>query len=179
MSSGDLIAQTCFEHTPMSKIDWLRTARFGLIGATFVGPTIRIWFLKLEKLVGSGVTVQKTLSKVALDQLCFAPAFQVPILAYIGLLQGQNLSQIHVKIKRELKDIILTGWKVSSVQHVSIHLKPKIRISVTDLACHSTHELLLRALSCETVSCGTCGLRLEFLFSMESQFQSWILFGQK
>ena len=128
MSSGDLIAQTCFERTPMSKIDWLRTARFGLIGATFVGPTIRIWFLKLEKLVGSGVTVQKTLSKVALDQLCFAPAFQVPILAYIGLLQGQNLSQIHVKIKRELKDIILTGWKVSSVQHVSIHLEPKIVI---------------------------------------------------
>ena len=66
----------------------------------------------MEKLLGSSVTVKATLSKVALDQICFAPLFQVPVLTYIGLMQGQALSNIKVKLQKEWGDIVITGWKV-------------------------------------------------------------------
>lgn len=56
--------------------------------------------------------MRKTLSKVALDQLGFAPVFTVAILGSIGLLQGQSLSNIKVKLENEYVDIMLTGWKV-------------------------------------------------------------------
>ena len=36
MSSGDLIAQCWLEQVPIQKIDWSRTARFGIIGCAFV-----------------------------------------------------------------------------------------------------------------------------------------------
>ena len=36
MASGDLIAQCWLEQVPVQKIDWARTARFGIIGCIFV-----------------------------------------------------------------------------------------------------------------------------------------------
>ena len=36
MASGDLIAQCWLEKVPVQKIDWSRTARFGIIGCIFV-----------------------------------------------------------------------------------------------------------------------------------------------
>ena len=36
MSSGDVIAQCWLEQVPIQKIDWSRTARFGIIGCAFV-----------------------------------------------------------------------------------------------------------------------------------------------
>lgn len=76
------------------------------------GPSIRFWYLALERLLGAGVTVKTTLSKVALDQIGFAPLFQIPVLTYIGLLQGQKLSNIKAKLQQEWGDIVITGWKV-------------------------------------------------------------------
>ena len=67
----------------------------------------------MERIVGSGVTIQKTLTKVALDQLGMAPVFTVGILTLIGLFQGQNLQNIKTKLNDELMDIVINGWKVS------------------------------------------------------------------
>lgn len=64
-------------------------------------------------MLGSSITVSATLSKVALDQIGFAPLFQIPVLTYIGLLQGQQLSAIKTKLENEWVDIVVTGWKVS------------------------------------------------------------------
>ena len=36
MASGDIIAQCWLEKVPVQKIDWSRTARFGIIGCIFV-----------------------------------------------------------------------------------------------------------------------------------------------
>ena len=67
----------------------------------------------MERIVGSGVTIQKTLTKVTLDQLGMAPVFTVGILTLIGLFQGQNLQNIKTKLNDELMDIVINGWKVS------------------------------------------------------------------
>ena len=67
----------------------------------------------MERIVGPGVTIQKTLTKVALDQIGFAPFFTAGILTLIGLFQGQNLQNIKMKLNDDLMDIVINGWKVS------------------------------------------------------------------
>ena len=78
----------------------------------FQGPLIRAWFLTLEKLLGSAVTLRITFAKVVLDQLLFAPSQQTTILVTIGALQGFTLQQIKDKVRNELYTITTTGWKV-------------------------------------------------------------------
>ena len=63
-------------------------------------------------MVGASVTVRTTLSKVALDQLAFAPVFSGLILSVIGAFQGLRFVDIRQKLEREYLDIILNGWKV-------------------------------------------------------------------
>ena len=77
------------------------------------GPLIRGWFLTLEKIFGSTVTLKRTVAKVTLDQLFYAPSQQTVILVTIGALQGFSLQQIGDKVQRELPTITFTGWKVS------------------------------------------------------------------
>jgi protein Mpv17 len=78
---------------------------------------IRTWFLTLEKLFGQVVTVRRTVGKVVLDQLAFAPFSQMTVLTTIGALQGQNLTKIKTKIINELPSITFTGWKVIVHHH--------------------------------------------------------------
>ena len=66
----------------------------------------------MERIIGSGVTVRKTLSKVFLDQVGFAPIFTIGILSMIGLFQGQDKASLKAKLNDELVDIVVNGWKV-------------------------------------------------------------------
>ena len=62
MGAGDALSQTVIEKK--SKYDFERTVRFSAIGSFFVAPTIRVWYLTLEKWFGAGVTISTTLKKV-------------------------------------------------------------------------------------------------------------------
>jgi len=46
-------------------------------------------------------------------QIGFSPAFTVVIISTIGLLQGMDVEHIKTKLKNELLDVIVTGWKVN------------------------------------------------------------------
>ena len=95
----------------------------------------------MERFVGSGVTIQKTLTKVGLDQFGFSPIFTSGILTMIGLFQGQTLGSIKTKLDNELLDIVVNGWKVRilftnplcsrNFQNV------KLRSSIQEFICHS------------------------------------------
>ena len=125
MVLGDVIAQIYLEQIPPRQLDIHRSARFGLIGMTFVAPTVRIWYLSMEKMLGSSVTLANTFRKVGIDQLAFAPLLTAGIVAYIGKLQGQSTSDIKVKLKQELKRIVITGWKIwPTVQIVNFYFVP-------------------------------------------------------
>ena len=67
----------------------------------------------MERMTGSSVTIRATVHKLVLDQGCFAPMFQFPVLTSIGILQGHNFENIKTKIRNEFWDIVTTGWKVS------------------------------------------------------------------
>ena len=112
MSTGDVIAQVWLEKKGWNTFEFSRAARFAFLGCCLVGPVIRTWYVALEKIVGSGVTLKLTAAKVGLDQFLFAPIFTVVLLSGIGALQGQSLQEIRNKLDHELVDIVLTGWKV-------------------------------------------------------------------
>ncbi|KAL1417992.1 hypothetical protein MTO96_005979 [Rhipicephalus appendiculatus] len=63
MLSGDLIAQKVLER------------RFFIMGIAFVGPALRVWYLTLERIVGSGGGRAMVVKKVFLDQAVFTPVF--------------------------------------------------------------------------------------------------------
>lgn len=46
-------------------------------------------------------------------QVGFSPIFTSVIISTIGLMQGMDLNHIRTKLKNELVDVILTGWKAS------------------------------------------------------------------
>jgi len=86
---------------------------------------VRGWYLTMERLLGSSVTLINTFRKVGLDQLGFAPIFTVGILSCIGKLQGQSVGEIKLKLESELKDIVLTGWTIwPAAQLINFYFVP-------------------------------------------------------
>ena len=67
------------------------------------------------------MTLKRTVAKVTLDQLFYAPSQQTVILVTIGALQGFSLQQIGDKVQRELPTITFTGWKVS-IMNNALHI---------------------------------------------------------
>ena len=142
MGAGDAISQLIVEKNQNYEIS--RSIRFGAIGCLFVAPTIRLWYLTLEKWFGSGVTVQSTIKKVATDQLLFAPIFSAAIIGVIGTSQSitnlafsakadrnkyaafrEDISSVGIKLKADYKDVLITGWKIwPATQIVNFYLVP-------------------------------------------------------
>ena len=84
---------------------------------------VRGWLLILENIFGPTVILKKTLQKLALDQLAFAPFNQTIMLTSVGLMQGlTSLQLIKEKLKNELPTVMFTGWKV--IFSTSIYVIP-------------------------------------------------------
>jgi len=126
LSTGDVIAQKFVEGR--TDIEATRVLRFGTIGCFLIAPVIRGWYLSLERVV-TPLRVPNafaaTLAKVSLDQLAFAPIFNVVLISIIGLSQGETVAKIEAKLKREYMDVLITGWKLwPAVQMANFFLVP-------------------------------------------------------
>ena len=142
MGAGDALSQTVIEKK--SKYDFERTVRFSAIGSFFVAPTIRVWYLTLEKWFGAGVTISTTLKKVGTDQIFFAPLFSAAIISVIGTSQAiskaimtepdskkrydilkKDVAQVGHKLQRDYTDVVLTGWTIwPATQLINFYLVP-------------------------------------------------------
>ena len=141
MGAGDVLSQLAIERK--DKYDIGRTVRFTAIGSLFVAPTIRVWYLTLEKWFGAGVTVNATFKKVATDQLFFAPLFSAAIISVIGTSQAvsktildskesnkyeilkKDISLVGSRLKADYIDVVLTGWTIwPATQLVNFYLVP-------------------------------------------------------
>ena len=141
MGAGDALSQKVIEKKP--KYDFERTVRFTAIGFFFVAPTIRVWYLTLEKWFGAGVTISTTLKKVGTDQLFFAPLFSAAIISTIGTSQAiskaimsepgnkrydivkKDIVQVGHKLQRDYTDVVLTGWTIwPATQLINFYLVP-------------------------------------------------------
>ncbi|XP_059611248.1 protein Mpv17 [Phlebotomus argentipes] len=110
MASGDLIAQTVVEKTSINKLDYLRTGQFFAIGLCMAGPGLRFWYGILDRHIHGRSVKIRTLKKVALDQLVFAPVFMMAFLGVVGAMKGQQLPQIEEKIRADYVDILKTNY---------------------------------------------------------------------
>ena len=142
MGAGDALSQLVIEKK--SKYEIERTLRFAAIGSFFVAPTIRVWYLTLEKWFGGGVTISTTLKKVGTDQFFFAPIFSAAIISVIGTSQAMSkalmaeqdkerklsifqsdILAVGQTLKRDYTDVVITGWTIwPATQLLNFYLVP-------------------------------------------------------
>ena len=67
----------------------------------------------MERIVGPHMApMRAALLKVALDQGCFAPFFNLVFISSLAALQGLSAGETWAKLKAEYKDVMLTMWKI-------------------------------------------------------------------
>ncbi|CAN7938859.1 unnamed protein product [Ixodes hexagonus] len=104
MLAGDLIAQKAIERR--ETLDGGRAARFLLLGAGLVGPTIRAWYVLLERALGG----RRVLAKLLLDQLIFSPVFVAAFLTSLGFLQRRSWPDTQRMLRADYLAILTTGY---------------------------------------------------------------------
>lgn len=76
------------------------------------GPTIRTFYKFLHGAIKHSNPAIRTLQKVAIDQLGFAPVFLACLISIISYMQNQNVDLIKDKLKSEYTDILLANYTV-------------------------------------------------------------------
>ncbi|KAK9818021.1 hypothetical protein WJX72_005807 [[Myrmecia] bisecta] len=105
---GDVFSQKYVEKN--STVDLKRTGIFTFLGCVLVGPTLHFWYLTLSRLVTTPGT-PGALMRLGLDQLVFAPIFISTFFASLLTLEG-HASAIPAKLRQDLKDAVITNWKI-------------------------------------------------------------------
>ncbi|XP_067937624.1 protein Mpv17-like isoform X2 [Watersipora subatra] len=125
MSVGDIISQTAIEKSHISgTYEPLRTLRFLGFGIIFAGPTLRLWYKTLDKIVPSTLAF-KPVRMMALDQLVFAPCFLTIFCMTMGVLKGENWTALTSGLKETLPSIILSNYKLwPAAQLFNFYLVP-------------------------------------------------------
>lgn len=73
-------------------------------------PCLHKWYMFLERRLPT--TKYKQLTKVALDQGCFAPCFIVVFLSAFGVVQQHNINVIKEDIEQNYLDILAVNYTI-------------------------------------------------------------------
>jgi hypothetical protein len=127
---GDVLAQIwlgeegdCFE--------WKRLGIFTLLGTAFIGPALHVWYGLLAKMF-TGVGTVTAVSKLAMDQLLFAPVFIGSIISLIMVMEG-HADQVKDKV------CIVLGLNTIYIFHAStLMLLNSLSLSLSLSLTHST-----------------------------------------
>ncbi|XP_037272506.2 mitochondrial inner membrane protein Mpv17 [Rhipicephalus microplus] len=123
MLSGDLIAQKVLERR--TDIDVPRAARFFVMGVAFVGPALRVWYLALERIIGSGGGRAMVIKKVFLDQAVFTPVFLPSFLVTLGALQQRSWDSIKDTLRADYLPILKANYMLwPAAQLINFSLVP-------------------------------------------------------
>ncbi|TPX31979.1 hypothetical protein SmJEL517_g04812 [Synchytrium microbalum] len=107
---GDVVAQHLVEH--QSKHDFGRTARMTFYGSVIAGPAVAVWYRYLfARTSHIQSAIQATLTRVAADQLLFAPPFIAVFFTGTGILEQRSFEEIKSKLKFGYKDALLANWQ--------------------------------------------------------------------
>lgn len=102
---GDIIAQLQFGD---GKLNWKRLGIFSFVGVGLIGPTLHFWYGSLGRLITLTGT-PGAMTRLALDQLAFAPIFISAIVASIMTLEGHG-SEVLSKLKADLATMVKGNW---------------------------------------------------------------------
>ncbi|KAL5278413.1 MPV17.2 family protein [Megaselia abdita] len=127
MGAGDLLTQTIIDkRRTFKEINWIRTAQFTGMGFFFVGPLLRYWFIKLDKIVSKNQSVLKrTTKKVFLDQIIVDPPFLAVFTVILSAVQGMNTAQIKDRLSNDFIDVLKTNLMIwPAAQFINFALIP-------------------------------------------------------
>lgn len=109
--TGDILAQTVVEGKKLHDVDLLRTAKFSSIGALFIGPSLHVWYSTLERIVAKNQPLlRRTLKKMAVDQICFAPIFGAAVTIVISAANGSTTEEIKKRMQNEYISLLKTNY---------------------------------------------------------------------
>lgn len=118
---GDLIAQKFLgeKGAPLDRARLLRMAAFGFL---VHGPTGHYFYSALDRLI-VGTSPLKVVSKVAIDQVCWAPIFTAGFFAFLGFAERKTVDEVMTKVKNDTWTGVTTSWKVSSNNNIVFNPK--------------------------------------------------------
>merc|ERR1711920_1194157 len=91
-----------------AKFSWSRFAIFTGIGGFYVAPVLHVWYGTLGRLI-PGISTKAVVSRVAADQLVFAPLFVPSFFAVLLTLSGTP-SAIPDKIRQDWWSTVKVNW---------------------------------------------------------------------
>mmetsp|Transcript_14714 Transcript_14714/g.29949 ORF Transcript_14714/g.29949 Transcript_14714/m.29949 type:complete len:283 (-) Transcript_14714:80-928(-) len=112
---GDILAQKLLGSKDAA-FDLRRLARMASFGFLIHGPVGHFFYGALDRAI-PGTEAWKVVSKVAIDQVAWAPIFTVVFLSYIGALEGKSKKEIQDKVKNDTWAGVTGSWKVWPVVH--------------------------------------------------------------
>ncbi|KAI8928178.1 hypothetical protein BC831DRAFT_548558 [Entophlyctis helioformis] len=107
--TGDVIAQTAVEGTPLHSLDTARTSRLALYGGCFAGPVMITWYKFLSRTITLQSKAASLAVRVALDQLLYAPCL---ISKLQGLAHGPDGNFWFVPVHHQalVVNTVALGW---------------------------------------------------------------------
>lgn len=112
---GDLVAQK-FLGDEGAAFNWARIARMSAFGFLIHGPAGHYFYSFLDRLI-VGTSPLKVASKVAIDQILWAPVFTALFFSFLGFAEGKSLDDVIEKIKRDTWIAVTTSWKFWPLAH--------------------------------------------------------------
>ena len=108
--AGDCVCQMVIEG---GNFDAFRAFRFFVTGTVLVGPVLHYWYGFLFRRFPPSAGMSSTLSRLACDQLLFAPSFIPAFLGFAFALEGGATKLIHDlpnTLQAEWGNMIVTNW---------------------------------------------------------------------
>jgi protein Mpv17 len=97
-------------------VDYLRLLRLSVFGFIYHGPSGHYFYNWLDKQI-EGTDAKHVAMKVAFDQLVWCPIFMTVFFTYMGLVEGDGLSAIAAKIRKDLLEACQGSWKLWPFVH--------------------------------------------------------------
>ncbi|KAH8816478.1 sym-1 [Xylogone sp. PMI_703] len=121
-ATGDAAAQQLVEKRGLKKHDFARTGRMVLYGGAVFGPAATTWLKFLQHKIVLKNKNAELISRVAADQLIFAPTNLFFFLSSMAVMEGTSPKD---KLDQSYKSAITSNWMVwPFVQAVNFKLVP-------------------------------------------------------
>lgn len=102
------------------KWDIVRTSRFAVLGALWVGPVLHFWYGALNQALSKWVV-----ARVMVDQFAFAPVFVTSFLSLLWTWEGESPSNLGPRLQENIPSIVVANWALwIPAQAVNFHFVP-------------------------------------------------------
>ncbi|KAG1666162.1 hypothetical protein FOA52_011574 [Chlamydomonas sp. UWO 241] len=136
MSAGDVACQKLQKRSLVAPVDWKRTGRFAVVGATIHGPFFFYGFRWLDSVVKGAQGVKTALTKTALGQVTLFPVYLGSCFMALKLMEGLSVQQSFEHVSKVFIPTMVTGsvfWPAANMLNF-LFLPPTSRVLFVNAA---------------------------------------------